>query len=115
MRILFATAAAFWLTGGVALAHADKADDYYSELVEWAFVPCMAVGSAADLNAVDQEARDLGVKREHIAELMLASRETGIRELADKFASGTGNPDWAQRRGIYLSVLRLCLEPFLDQ
>ena len=99
--------------GSVTLVNTGKADTYYAELVEWAFEPCMAVGAAIDVPSLDQESVDLGIEREHVAALMLASRESAIRELSETLASGSKNPGWETRRGFYPSILRMCLQSFL--
>lgn len=88
---------------------------YYAELLEWVFQPCMEVGTALDVKDLDTESVELGIKREHIAMLMLADRDSKIRDLAATFAGGSKNPSWEERRELYPSILRLCLSPFLDK
>ena len=100
-----AAAAMLW----PALAFADKADNYYAELVEWVYAPCMEVGAAAQVGSLDQEKKDLGVKRSQVARVMLASREKAIRELAETLASGKKNPTWEQRRHFYAPFLEMCV------
>ena len=101
------------LTAGSA--HALTAEDYYNELVEWVFKPCIDVGSALGADELDQESVELGIKREHIAQIMLAERHNAISELAVTFANGKKNPTWEERRKVYPPILRMCLGPFLNK
>ena len=107
--------AAAILVGIASNALAGEVDDYYAELVEWSFKPCIAVGAALGVTGFDQESRDLGMKREHVAQLMLAERHKAIRELAETLAGGKKDPTWEQRRGMYPPILRICLKPYLNK
>ena len=51
----------------------------------------------------------MGIKRAHIAMLMLASRDSAIREVSDLMKSGTS---WEERRAVYPVLLRQCLAQF---
>ena len=59
--------AAASMAAPVALA---QAQDNHAELVEWVFAPCMEVAAALDVGALEQDQRDLGIKREHIAQFI---------------------------------------------
>ena len=89
----------------MAIAQA-QATDYSDEIREWVIDPCMQVGAALDAKAMDQESRDLGIKRSHIAQMMIASREGSIQELAGKMKSAS---TWKARRAVYPLMLKLCL------
>lgn len=85
------------------------ADDPHAELIEWVFAPCMEVAAALDVGDLEQDQRDLGIKREHIALLMLASRDSAIREVSGKMKAGS---TWEERRAAYPVLFRHCLAQF---
>ena len=89
-----------------------RAADYHAEIIEWVFEPCMEVAAALDVDGMDQESRDLGIKREHIAELMLASRDSAIRDMTSNMNPGTA---WEDRRATYPALLRMCIAQFTDK
>ena len=84
---------------------AQKQADLHAEVLEWVFQPCMEAGAAFSVKSMDQEKVDLGIKRRHIAKVMLASRDAAIKELVGKLS----NSSWDARRKIYPLMLRLCL------
>ncbi len=68
-----------------SVAVAQKAD-FHAEVLEWVIEPCMEVAAALDVKKYDEETIKAGVKRTHIAKLMLATRDAAIgpgREPAD--------------------------------
>ena len=100
------------LVGLVSIAGAGASaqdSQVYEELVEWVFEPCMGVAAAIDVDDVDSESINMGIKRAHIAMLMLASRDSAIREVSDVMKSGTS---WEERRAVYPVLLRQCLAQF---
>ena len=84
-------------------------DDLHAEVLEWVFAPCMEVAAAVDVDGLDQESVDLGIGRRHIAQLMLASRDSAIRELTGKM---NANAAWEERRAANPALLRMCLAQF---
>lgn len=83
----------------------------HDEIVEWVFEPCMEVAAALDVGSMDRESVELGIKREHIAELMLASRDAAIRDVVRKMKAGA---TWEERRAAYPVMLRMCVAQFTD-
>lgn len=81
--------------------------DPYGEVVEWVIRPCMEVAAALDVKSNGQDRIELGIKREHIAEVMTASREAATRDVAPKMKAGG---PWEARRAAYPITLRLCLQ-----
>ena len=55
----------------------------------------MEVAAALDVRSYRQDQIDLGIKREHIAQLMTASRDAATRDVAAKMDAGA---TWEQRR-----------------
>ena len=102
-RSLVALAFAVW--GGSAFA-----SDQVSELNEWVFEPCMEVAAAFAVGDYDQESRDLGIGRKHIAALMLESRQHAIEEVSAKMKAGAS---WDDRKAVYPVLLKLCLAEFM--
>lgn len=100
--------AAVLVAAPVSLA---QADDNHAELIEWVFAPCMEVAAALDVGELEQDQLDLGIKREHIAELMLASRDAAIRKVSGKMKAGA---TWEVRRAAYPVLLRHCLAQFIN-
>ncbi len=100
---------------GASSASADKADEYYDELIEWVFKPCLAVSVALQVGDLDQESRDMGIGHSYLAALALADRQKAFREVAETLASGSKNPNWEGRRNIYAPLLRACLTPYLNK
>ena len=99
-------------TATVALAcnSASAAEpDLVAETTEWVFEPCMEVAAALDVKTYDREAIDTGVKRTHIAQVMLASREAAIQQVVSKMRAGTS---WEARRAAYPTMLKLCIAQF---
>ena len=88
-----------------AAVHAQTAD-YHEELIEWVIAPCMEVAAALGVKEYKAESIEMGIKRAHIAKLMVASRDASTRKLAAKMkASAT----WEARRAAYPIMLKLCL------
>ena len=58
---------------------------------------------------MEKDQIDLGIKRGHIAQLMLASRDAAIREVSGKMKAGSS---WEERRAAYPVLLRHCLAQF---
>ena len=108
MRIPYVAITIVTLTLGCAPIQAQDRD-IHAEVVEWVFEPCMEVAAAIDIDELDKETIDLGIRREHIAQLMLASRDAAIRELTDKMKA---NVTWEERRAAYPPLLRFCLGQF---
>ena len=69
--------------------------------------PCMEVAAALDVKSYGQDQIELGIKREHIAEVMTASREAAPPDVASKMKSSV---PWEARRAAYPIMLRLCLQ-----
>ncbi len=107
MKMLIAALAAT-----LAFSTAAPATDIHDEIVEWVFEPCMEVAAALDVKSMKEEDVKLGVKREHIAQLMLASRDNAIRDVVAKMKAGT---TWNERRAAYPTILQLCLSKFTDE
>lgn len=99
------------LIAGAEIARAQESD-FHAEVLEWVIEPCMEVGAAIDVKKYDEETIKAGVKRTHIAKLMVASRDAATRQLSGKMK--TGSP-WENRRAAYPIMLRLCLAGFLDK
>lgn len=91
------------LIAGVAVIPA-QGDDFQAEVMEWVVEPCMEVAAAYGVKSFDREQIDLGMKREHVAQIMAASRESAARELAANI-KGT----WEKRRAAYPLMLDICL------
>ena len=70
------------------------------------------VAAALEVNKYDRETIDSGVKRTHIAQVMLGSRDAAIREVVAKM-----KPDasWESRRAAYPVMLKLCIAQFEKQ
>ena len=83
-----------------------RASDFTAEVTEWVIEPCMDVAAAIDVKSMKKSDLDLGIKREHIAKLMVASREAATRDLAAKMRA---NAPWENRRQAYPLTLKLCL------
>ena len=58
--------------------------DYADELREWVIGPCTEVSAALDVGDLDKDSLDLGIKRTDIAQLMVASRDSAVQDLAGK-------------------------------
>lgn len=69
----------------------------------------MEVAAALDVKSYDRETIDSGVKRTHIAQVMLGSRDAAIREVVAKMKPGTS---WEARRAAYPVMLKLCIAQF---
>ena len=93
---------------GPAVAHAQESK-FHAEVVEWVIEPCMEVAAALDVKTYKAETVEMGIKRTHIAKLMVASRDAATRRLAGQMkASAT----WEDRRAAYPIMLNLCLRQF---
>ncbi|MCY4558946.1 MAG: hypothetical protein OXF79_21740 [Chloroflexi bacterium] len=93
------------------VAVAQKAD-FHAEVLEWVIEPCMEVGAPLDVKKYDQETIEAGVKRIHIAKLMVASRDAATPQLSGKMKAGS---PWQNRRAAYPIMLRLCLAGFIHK
>ncbi len=82
------------------------ADDFHAEVVEWVIEPCMEVAAALDVKSMKEEDLGLGIKREHVAELMVASRGAAIRDLSSKMKASAS---WDDRSTAYPIMLKYCL------
>ena len=87
-----------------------QSKDIHSELTEWVFDPCMQVAAAIEVNIYDQETINSGVKRKHIAEIMLASRQSAISEAVKLMKK---NATWKERSAAYPFMLKVCLGQFI--
>lgn len=83
--------------------------DLVAEATEWVFEPCMEVAAALDVKTYDRDTIDSGIKRTHIAQVMLASREAAIQQVVSKMRAGTS---WEARRAAYPTMLKLCISQF---
>ena len=110
MKTTIVAAVAAILLATPATAQAQAVEDYHAELKEWVYGPCMEVGAALAVGTLDQESRELGIKRRDIALLMLSSRDQAILDFAKTLASGKKRPSWEMRRDFYPPLLRLCIE-----
>ena len=109
-RLKMMGAALVFSCAATASASAQSGDeDLRDELIEWVFEPCMEVAAALDVGSMEQESIDLGIERKHISQMMLASRDSAIREVVGKMKS---DATWEDRRGAYPIMLRLCLAQF---
>ena len=89
----------------VSTAHGLEAD-FHAEVMQWVIEPCMEVAAALGVKSYDRDQIDVGIKREHVAQLMTASRDSAARDLAGKMkASAT----WEDRRAAYPLMLEICL------
>ena len=79
------------------VAIAQKAD-FHAEILEWVIEPCMEVAAALDVKKYDQETIEAGVKRTHIAKLMVASRDAATRQLSGKMKAAS---PWENRQAVY--------------
>ena len=112
-----AIAAALASLVGAGAAHAqERADIYYAELKEWVFKPCLEVVVAVQVvDTFDQEAIDLGMTRSHVSILMLAERDSAIRDIAESFASEeVRSRTWEERAVLYPILLRSCLQASMN-
>ena len=103
--------AALAIAGLMGTGSAAAQSALHNEIVEWVFEPCMEVAAALDVKSMDRESVELGIKREHIAELMLASRDAAIRDVVRKMKAGA---TWEERRAAYPVMLRMCISQFTD-
>ena len=95
------------LAAAIALSAAQAADPH-AEIMEWVIEPCMEVAAALDVKKYDWKTIETGVKREHIAEVMAASRDATTREtISAKMKAGAS---WEDRRAAYPVMLRICLQ-----
>ena len=85
---------------------AAQAADYHAEVIEWALEPCMMVRAALDAQDLDEEVLDMGIKLEHIVQLMVAEKDAAARDLVKNMDSDW---PWKKRAGAYVATLRLCL------
>lgn len=96
------------LIAGAEVARAQE-PKFHSEVIEWVIEPCMEVAAALDVTKYDQETIKAGVKRTHIAQLMVASRESATRQMSRKMRAGAS---WEDRRAAYPIMLKLCVGQF---
>ena len=108
-------AAVVALGAASATAHAQSVEQYHAELKEWVYGPCMEVSAALAVATMDRESVEIGVKREHVAKLMLASRDKAILDFAKTLAGGGKKPNWEKRRTFYPPLLRLCVQQQLKR
>lgn len=83
-----------------------QAADFHAEVVEWVIEPCMEVAAALDVKKYKEDQLKLGIKRKHLVEIMVASRDAASRDLADKMKAGA---KWEARRAAYPIMLKMCL------
>ena len=98
----------------IGTAQAQSVDDYYAELKEWVYGPCMEVAAALRIGKLSKGSREQGAGREGVALYMLTTDDQDIREAAKTLASGIGRPDWDVRKNIYPSLMRLCIKQQLS-
>ena len=79
---------------------------FEEEIVEWVVTPCMAVAAALDLPDIDKEGLDMGIKRDHIVKLMVASRTDATKNLVSNMDV---NATWEVRAALYPLMLKMCL------
>ncbi|MCY4624735.1 MAG: hypothetical protein OXC99_07030 [Chloroflexi bacterium] len=53
----------------IGTAQAQSVDDYYAELKDWVYGPCMEVSAALGIRGLDRAAREQGVKRQHVKDI----------------------------------------------
>ena len=94
------------------MTSAAHSNDIKAELVEWVVDPCMQIAAALAVEEYDKEAINMGIKRKHIAEIMLASRESYIRDILSKMNKNT---TWETRSAAYPVMLKLCVMGFLNE
>ena len=107
MRIVHAALMAATLVSAAIPVFAQSSDDaFHAEITEWVTEPCMEVAAALGVKEVERDSVEMGIKRTHIAQLMVASRDSATRDLARKMrASAT----WEERRAAYPLMLEICL------
>ena len=98
------------LLAGMAIASV-RGDDFHAEVMEWVIEPCMGVAAAYGVKSFDREQLDFGMKREYVAQIMTASRDTAARDLSSKMAPSA---TWQDRRAAYPIMLKLCLQGLKD-
>lgn len=103
MKILISVAAAAVLWPAMAFA---QKDNLHAEVIEWVIGPCMEVAAALDVKGYNADHLELGIKRAHIAKLMVASRESAIQKLTKRMKASAS---WEDRRAAYPIMLRICL------
>ena len=81
-------------------------DDFHAEVMEWVIEPCMEVAAAYGVKSLDRESIELGMKREHVALVMAASRDSAARDLSSKMSP---TATWEERRAAYPHMLKFCL------
>ena len=85
--------------------------DLKSELIEWAFDPCMQVAAAVGVTDMTEEQSKLGIRRADVAALMLASRDAAINQIASDM---NPNASWEDRAAAYEVMLKICLGQFVE-
>ena len=106
MRIAYAALSVVSLTFASICTAQSPTPDYRAELLEWVFVPCMNVTAALQVNMVEEEHLDSGLRRKHLAQALLDERESALQQFVKK-----GKPaSWEDRRKAYPVLLRMCLE-----
>ena len=107
MKLSTKMAAAMAATVALACAPAAAQESaFVAEIKEWVIEPCMEVAAALDVKSYGADQIATGIKREHIAEVMTASRDATTREVASKMKAGAS---WEARRAAYPLMLQLCL------
>ena len=90
--------------------------DYHEELTEWVFEPCMEVAAAFVVEHISTENRGLGANRKSLAEGMMVSQRKRMKEVVDSLMqTGAGLENWEDRREMYPSMLRICLNGILRE
>ena len=106
MRLMMVMTALLW--AGSAGAQTD-ADARYAELIDWVYYPCMQIATAVDVEDLTDEHFQMGINREQVSTMMLASREAAIRNLAEKMSDGA---TWKERSAAYRLMLDICMGQF---
>ena len=78
----------------------------HDEVMEWVIEPCVQVAAAVGVKDMERESVDLGIKREHLAKIMAASREQSAQAIVDLMKDDT---TWEERRAVYPTMLKMFL------
>ena len=109
IRTTAAAAAILFVSGSAA-----QEPDYYDEISEWVFEPCMEVAAAFVVDHISAENRDLGTSRKLLAESLMLKQRGKMEEAVAIFLQG-GAERWEDRRQMYPSMLRICLNGILRE
>ena len=111
MRILSAATAASLMFVSTTLAESPSQTSR-AELIEWVFGPCTNVAAALQVGLVEQEYLDAGLRRTHLAQVLLDEKQAALEKFVAKAKADVA---WEDRRKAYPILLRMCLETALAE